>query len=118
MDNKKIVNLFLDQVRSGKQPGNANLFMADSVLAHQMNSEEQTTITRTPKNYSDHVREFIEIYGNYKFEITELICDGDKVYARWTQTGKHLTEIDGYVPTGKPLTEIASWCIDWRMEKL
>jgi predicted ester cyclase len=113
-DNKSIIRLFLEQVRSGKQPDNAILFMADSILAHQMNAEEQTTVKRTPKNYADHVREFLKMYGNFTFEITELIADGDKVYARWRQTGKHLTEIDGYAPTGKPITEIAS-CV-YRLE--
>ena len=113
-ENKAIVKLFLEQVRSGKRPDNARSFIADSVLAHQMNSEEQTTIKRTPQNYADHVREFLKMYGNFLFEITELIADGDKVYARWQQTGKHLTEIDGYAPTGRPLTEIAS-CV-YRLE--
>ena len=113
-ENKEIIKLFLEQVRSGKQPDNAILFMGDSILAHQMNAEEQTTVKRTPQNYADHVREFLKMYGNFSFEITELIADGDKVYVRWQQTGKHLSEIDGYAPTGKPLTEIAS-CV-YRLE--
>lgn len=48
------------------------------------------------------------MYGNFTFEVTELIAEGDKVYARWIQHGKHLAEIDGYQATGKPLAEIAS----------
>lgn len=106
--NKEIVKEFLEQVRSGKHVDNAGLFMADTLLAHQMNSEEETTVKRTPKNYADHIREFIHLYGNFSFEITELLADGDKVYVRWKQIGKHLTKIDGYAPTGKPLTELAS----------
>ncbi|HET9432078.1 MAG TPA: ester cyclase, partial [Chitinophagaceae bacterium] len=62
----------------------------------------------TPQDYSEHVKEFLSVYGNFSFEISELISEGDKVYARWIQKGKHLAEIDGYAPTGKPLTEIAS----------
>jgi len=61
--------------------------------------KKQTTVKRTPQNYADHIREFLKMYGNFSFEITELIADSDKVYARWKQTGKHLTEIDGYAPT-------------------
>ncbi len=30
------------------------------------------------------------------------------VYARRTQTGRHLAELDGYPPTGLPLVEVAS----------
>ena len=113
-NNKEIIKQFLENVRSGKHPENASLFMADTVLAHQMNAEEQAIIKRTPQNYTDHIREFLETYGNYSFEITELIADNDKVYTRWIQKGKHLTGIDGYAATGKPLTEIAS-CV-YRLE--
>jgi reactive intermediate/imine deaminase len=106
--NKETVKLFLETVRSGKVPDNANIFMADTVLAHQANAEEQITVKRTPQNYSEHIKEFLTMYGNFSFEITELISENDKVYARWIQKGKHLSEIDGHAPTGKALTEIAS----------
>ncbi|HEX5169979.1 MAG TPA: ester cyclase [Cyclobacteriaceae bacterium] len=106
--NKEMVRQFLEIVRAGKDPDKANVFMADTILAHQMNAENQTTVKRTPQNYADHIREFLTMYGKFTFEITELIAEGDKVYARWIQEGKHLSEIDGYAPTGKPLTEIAS----------
>src|SRR5436190_17581010 len=86
-NNKEIVKQFLENVRSGKHPENASLFMADTILAHQMNAEEQATIKRTPQNYTDHVKEFLEMYGNYSFEITELIAEGDRVYSRWIQKG-------------------------------
>ncbi len=89
--------------------------MADRILAHQMNSEGQTTVERTPDNYADHIREFLQLFGKVSFAITELIADGDKVYARWIQHGKHLDSIDGYAPTGKPLAEIAS-CV-YRLEE-
>jgi predicted ester cyclase len=82
--------------------------MADTVLAHQMNAEEQIVVKRTPENYSEHVKEFLIIYGNFSFEITELISEGDKVYVRWIQKRKTFSGIDGYTPTGKALTEIAS----------
>lgn len=113
-NNKEIVKLLLENVRTGRHPECTSLFMADTVLAHQMNSEDQATVTRTPQNYSDHIKEFLKMYGNFSFEITELIADGDRVYARWMHKGIHLTEIDGYAATGKPLTEIAS-CV-YRLE--
>ncbi|GAB3164496.1 ester cyclase [Telluribacter humicola] len=106
--NKEIVRAFLEEVRSGKGPEGAPLFMAERVIAHQLNAENEVVVERTPQNYANHVREFLVIYGAFTFEITELLADGDKVYARWKQTGNHLTTLDGYEPTGKPLVEIAS----------
>ena len=88
--------------------------MAETVLAHQINVEDQTTVNRTPENYAYHVKEFLKMYGSFSFEITELLADGDKVYARWIQKGKHLADIDGYAPTGKPINEIAS--VVYRLE--
>ena len=114
MENKEIVRQFLEQVRSGKFPEKSDVYMANSALAHQMNSENETTVIRTPRNYSEHIEEFVTLFGNFTFEITELIADEDKVYARWKQIGYHLAEIDGYKPTRKPLIEVAS-CV-YRLE--
>ncbi len=105
---KEIVKAFLEEVRSGKAPEKASLYLAQTVLAHQMYAENETTVQRSPQNYADHVREFLALYGNYAFEVTELLAEGDKVYARWKQTGKHLTILEGYAATGQTLMEIAS----------
>ena len=114
MKNKEIVKQFLEQVRSGKFSEKASLYMADSILAHQMNAENETTVIRTPQNYSEHIEDFVTLFGQFTFEITELIAEDDKVYARWKQIGNHLAEIDGYPPTGNPIIEIAS-CV-YRLE--
>jgi len=105
---KEIVKKFLTEVRSGLHPENAVNFMADTILAHQLNSENPVSVERTPSSYAAHVREFVESFGQFEFEVTELMADGDKVYVRWKQTGKHLKEIDGYKPTGLPLIEYTS----------
>jgi predicted ester cyclase len=104
----EIVREFLLVVRSGKDPNRASEYLAHLVLAHQVNAENPVTVTRTPQNYADHVGEFLKLYGPFDFQITELIGQGDKVYARWKQTGRHLAQIDGYLPTGLPLVEVAS----------
>lgn len=105
---EKIVRGFLQAVRSGNEPDSAAEFMADTVLAHQLNSENPEMIKRTPQNYAGHIREFLTLYGKYEFEITDLIANSDKVYVRWKQVGKHLADIDQYKATGLPLTEIGS----------
>jgi reactive intermediate/imine deaminase len=108
MTPKETVRQFLETVRSGRSPERALDFMTDTLLAHQLNAENQETIRRTPQNYTEHVREFLRLYGKYDFKITELIAENDKVYARWIQTGRHEDTIDQYPPTHLPLTEIGS----------
>lgn len=112
---EKIVRDFLDNVRTGLRPEDAKLYLADTVLAHQITSENPTTVKRTPANYTNHINEFKRLFGNYKFEITELIASKDKVYVRWKQTGKHITEFDGFAPTQLPLIEYTSAV--YRLEK-
>ncbi|MFB9841924.1 Rid family hydrolase [Mucilaginibacter ginsenosidivorans] len=107
-ESEKIVSAFFEVVRSGREPDRAAEFMADTVLAHQMNSENPEVVKRSPQNYADHVKEFLALYGRYDLEVTELIANGNKVYARWKQTGKHLQDIDGHKATNLPLTEIGS----------
>ncbi|HET6540524.1 MAG TPA: hypothetical protein VFG46_08580, partial [Chryseolinea sp.] len=71
---EKIVRSFLSNVRSGLRPDDAKLYMADTVLAHQVTSENPTTVKRTPANYTNHINEFKRLFGDYHFEITELIA--------------------------------------------
>jgi len=109
MDNAKtVVAAFLDQVRSGRDPEAAHRYMAPKVLAHQVVSEEAVTVDRTPAQYAEHVREMLAAWGPFTFTVDELIAEDGKAYARWTQVGAHLGEVDGFAPTGGPVTEVAS----------
>jgi Predicted ester cyclase len=105
---KEIVRNFLLIVRSGKNPERAKEFMEDTVAAHQVNSEKEVTIYRTISDYVSHVQDFKNQFGEYNFEITELLYENDKVYARWKQTGKHISNTGNYTATGLPVTEIGS----------
>jgi predicted ester cyclase len=105
---KQIVADFLNKVRSGAHPERAADFMAGRVLAHQVVSEEEVTVHRTPGQYAAHVRDMLDAYGPFTFRIDELLAEDDRVYARWTQHGHHLAEVDGHAPTGRPLVEVAS----------
>ncbi|PYY31138.1 ester cyclase [Paenibacillus illinoisensis] len=108
MTPEQIVRAFFEEVRSGRNLDYADTLMAEQVLAHQVVSEEEVTVNRTPSEYADHVREMIQAYGEFSLEIQELIAQGDKVYVRWRQEGIHIGEVDGYVPTHRPVIEIAS----------
>ncbi|PEC76111.1 ester cyclase [Bacillus cereus] len=103
-----IIRNFFKEVRSGSNPDFSNRYMADKVLAHQVISEEEQTVYRSPKDYAEHVREMLGIYGNFSLEIQELLVQDSKVYVRWKQVGTHIGEIDGYEPTGLPIIQIAS----------
>ena len=102
------VRQFMEVVRSGRDPDAASKYFAPIVQAHQVTSEGETTVERTSAEYANHVRGFKEAFGEYRFDIDEVIAQGDRVYVRWRQQGRHLGSIDGEIPTGEPLTEIGS----------
>lgn len=93
----EVVRNFLLEVRSGRNPEAALKYMSDLVLAHQVTSEERITITRTPQQYTEHVLEMKAEYGEFDFEVEELIAEGDKVYARWNQKGAGILQLTSCV---------------------
>lgn len=105
---EEVVRQFFEKVRSGQEPEAAHRLMAECVLAHQLISEDEVTVERSPANYADHVREMIAVYGSFSLTITEFLVQDDRVYVRWKQSGVHIGEIDGFAPTHKPVLEIAS----------
>jgi len=106
--NEQIINKFFEVVRSGNKPEQAETLMAKEVKAHQMNSESMVTIIRSPNNYAEHIKEMLDVWGNFKIEIQELFSQNQKVYVRWKQIGKHIAEYEGYPPTNKEVIEIGS----------
>lgn len=82
--------------------------MAEKVLAHQIQSEHELTVERSPIEYAEHVQEMLDAYGSFTLEIQELLAQEDRVYVRWKQTGTHIGEVDGFEPTGLPIIQLAS----------
>ncbi|MEU8521981.1 ester cyclase [Streptomyces sp. NBC_01216] len=105
---KDTVHQFLLQVRSGLHPDRAHRFMAGLVRAHQIVSEAPVVVERTPQQYAEHVQEMLDAYGAFALTVDELIADGDRVYARWTQIGQHVGSVDHFPPTGAQITAMTS----------
>lgn len=103
-----VVRDFVTRVRSGVDPQAAHRLMAPTVRAHQVASSSPRVLERTPANYVEHVAEFKRDFGDYKFEIEELMASEDKVYVRWRQTGTHLAPIMGFEATRKELVFVGS----------
>jgi len=105
---KAIVHGFLQDIRAGAHPERADQYLAAKVIAHQLNAEAPAEVLRTPAEYAQHVDEFKRTYGDFEFEVTELIAEGDRVYARWRQTGCHVGRVGDYPPTQRKVVELAS----------
>ncbi|MEY4502938.1 MAG: hypothetical protein RLZZ576_192 [Actinomycetota bacterium] len=106
---KEIVENFLKTVRSGLDPYAAAKFMAPVVTAHQVVSEAEVSIERTPDEYAEHVIEMKLEFGDFVFEITELISENDKVFARWKQVGRGVTQVTSCVYRIKDSKIVEYW---------
>ncbi|MDA9470139.1 ester cyclase [Enterococcus sp. 5H] len=107
---KQIVTDFFENIRSGKNLQAAYEFMHQRVIAHQVQSENEYTVERSPQDYVDHVKEMQDLYGNFKLEIQEILADGNKVYVRWKQTGEMVD--------GRRIIQIASAVYLVKQEKI
>ena len=94
---KEIVREFLSEVRSGRNPEAAGAYMAPLVQANQVISETTQVVERTPQQYTEHVLEMKAAYGDFEFQVDELIAEGTKVYARWTQFGNGIRQVTSCV---------------------
>jgi predicted ester cyclase len=103
-----VVQGFLNEVRSGRDPDAVVRYFAPKVQAHQITSEGETTVIRTPQEYAAHVREFLTTYGRFSFRVEDMIAQDDRVFVRWRQEGRHIGSVDGARPTGGKVTEITT----------
>lgn len=105
---REVVQRFLSTVRVSGDGEAAERVLAPRVECHQVRAEDDVTVTRTPHEYAEHVRDMRRAFGPFSFEVEEVLADGDRVYVRWRQHGRHLGDVDGYPPTGRPLVEVGS----------
>ncbi|MET7749749.1 ester cyclase [Micromonospora sp. NPDC005367] len=105
---RRVVGDFLRYVRSGREPQRAAEFMASTVRAHQVQSQDLTTVERTPDDYAEHVREMTATWGAFDLTIEEFLVDGARAYVRLSQVGRHLEPVDGIAPTGRTVRQINS----------
>jgi predicted ester cyclase len=103
-----VVQGFLNDVRSGRDPDAVERYFSPQVKAHQVTSEDETTVIRTPHDYAGHIREFLATFGRFSFRVEDILAQGDRVFVRWRQDGQHVGSVDGERPTGGPITEITS----------
>ncbi|GHE13428.1 hypothetical protein GCM10010339_80310 [Streptomyces alanosinicus] len=50
----------------------------------------------------------LDAYGPFTLTVDELIAEGDRVYARWTQNGRHIGQVERHPPTGAQVTAMTS----------
>jgi predicted ester cyclase len=98
--NKELVRRFYKEVY-----GNWNMALADDLIAPQFTSHDWPEDGPTgPKAFRDYYSAIRSALPDARYEVDDLIAEGDRVVVRWRLLGTHKGAFRGIAPTGQPIT--------------
>lgn len=98
--NKELVRRFYKEVYV-----NWNMALADDVISPQFTSHDWPEGGPTgPKAFRDYYSAIRSALPDARYEVDDLIAEGDKVVVRWRLLGIHKGTSRGIDPTGQPIT--------------
>jgi predicted ester cyclase len=99
-ENKALVRRFYKEVYV-----DWNMALADEVVAPQFTSHDWPPYGPTgPKAFRDYYAAMRSAVPDARYEVDDLIAEGDRVVVRWRLLGTHLGDFHGLVPSGRPIT--------------
>ncbi len=79
-----------------------NLAVADKIFAHDyVGHDPGHPPLRGPEGVKESISMYRNAFPDLTFVVEDLICEGDKVVARWKATGTHKGELMGIPSTGR-----------------
>lgn len=100
--NRAVVRRFYDELWNGRDPSVADEIFAAGCVTHQLRSgAEAQGVRRGPAEVKRHVAEWLEGFPDLRFEVEELVCEGDLVASRARMRGTHAGAWLGVAPTGR-----------------
>jgi predicted ester cyclase len=98
--NKQLVRRFYKEVYV-----NWNMAVADDVVSPQFISHDWPDGGPTgPKAFREYYSAIRAALPDARYEVDDLIAEGDKVVVRWRLLGTHKGAFRGIAPTGRPFT--------------
>jgi predicted ester cyclase len=98
--NKELVRRFYTEVYV-----NWNMALADDVVSPQFTSHDWPLGGPTgPKAFRDYYSAIRSALPDARYEVDDLIAEGDRVVVRWRLLGTHKGAFRGIAPTGRPIT--------------
>ncbi|MDQ6910885.1 MAG: ester cyclase [Actinomycetota bacterium] len=98
-ENKSLVRRFFEEVINAENVDRADEFVTADYAEHQqLPGGEGRQGIRVAKAFLSMMR---RAFPDYRFDIEDLVAEGDKVVARVTVSGTHRGEMMGLAPTGR-----------------
>ena len=98
--NKRLVRRFYKEVY-----GDWNMALVGEVLSPQFTSHDWPEGSPTgPQGFEVFYSAIRTALPDARYEVDDLIAEGDKVVVRWRLLGTHQGEFRGIAPSGRPIT--------------
>jgi predicted ester cyclase len=81
-----------------------NMAFADQVVSPQFTSHDWPEGATGPKAFRDYYAAIRSAVPDARYEVDDLIAEGDRVVVRWRLLGTHQGAFAGIEPTGRPIT--------------
>jgi predicted ester cyclase len=82
-----------------------NMEVADDLLSPQFTSHDwPESGPRGPKAFRGYYSALRSAVPDARYEVDDLIAEGDRVVVRWRLLGTHKGPFRGIAPTGRPIT--------------
>ena len=81
-----------------------NMAFADQVVSPQFTSHDWPEGATGPKAFRDYYAAIRSAVPDARYEVDDLIAEGDRVVVRWRLLGTHRGSFAGIEPTGRPIT--------------
>ena len=97
--NKRLVRRFYKEVY-----GDWNMALVDEVISPEFTSHDWPEGARQArKDSASSIRRYAAALPDARYEVDDLISEGDKVVVRWRLLGTHEGEFRGIAPTGRAI---------------
>ena len=81
-----------------------DMALADEVLSPRFTSHDWPNDGRTgPQAFRDYYAAIRSAVPDARYEVDDLIAEGDRVVVRWTLLGTHQGDFGGIAATGRPI---------------
>ena len=103
--NKAIVARFYEELWNNRKVEVADEIFAGECVTHQLQSgAEVTSAGRSPEVLKHHVGEWLKGFPDLRFEVEEMIAEGELVMSRCVMRGTHAGEWMGVEASGRQVS--------------
>lgn len=103
--NRQVVLRFFHEFWNDRRLTIASEIVSSDCLTHQLRSGgDDTPVPRGPEALTAHVTEWLRAFPDLRFEIEQMVADGDLVTTRCTASGTHSAVWLGVPASGRRIS--------------